>query len=81
MMVVVKSSDEETISLPRSLLSKLHLKEGDEVKAVLEGQSLRLSKLEDFLSLRGALANDPAFDEAMDFLSQAWRSWPTLDSA
>jgi hypothetical protein len=81
MTIVVKSSDEDTISLPDKLLTRLRLQEGDEVKAVLEGGTLRLSKLEDFLSLRGVLADDVGFDKALDILDQAWRSWPTPASA
>lgn len=80
MTIVVKSKDEDTISLPADLLTRLRLREGDEIKAVLEGHTLRLSKLEDFLSLRGALADDAGFDEALDILDQTWRSWPTPTS-
>ncbi len=81
MTIVVKSEDEDTISLPGKLLNKLRLREGDEVKAVLDGQTLRVSRLDDFLSLRGVLADDASFDEALDTLDQAWRSWPISLSA
>jgi antitoxin component of MazEF toxin-antitoxin module len=75
MTIVVKSKDEKTISLPASLLKRLRLREGDEIKAILDGQTLRLSKLEDFLSLRGALAEDAEFDAAMEMVDKAWQSW------
>lgn len=75
MTIVVKSKDEQTISLPASLLKRLRLREGDEIKAILDGQTLRLSKLDDFLSLQGALASDSGFDEAMALVDEAWRSW------
>lgn len=71
--IIVKSVDEDTISLPSRLMKLLHLKDGDVVKAVLEGETLRLSRLENFLKLRGALANDDAFDEAITLLNQAWQ--------
>jgi len=75
MTIVVKSKDEQTISLPASLLKRLRLREGDEIKAILDGQTLRLSKLDDFLSLQGALAGDSGFDEAMALVDEAWQSW------
>lgn len=81
MTVVIMSQDEETISLPGSLLKQLQLQEGDEIKAVLDGQSLRLSKIEDFLNLRGALAEDEGFDEAMAVVDRAWQQWTLPTSA
>jgi antitoxin component of MazEF toxin-antitoxin module len=81
MTVIVKSSDENTIALPERLLRELNLSDGDEVKAVLDGQTLQLTRLDRFLSLKGALADDEAFDEAMQLLSQAWESWTPLNSA
>lgn len=81
MTIVIKSSDEQTISLPASLLKRLRLQEGDEIKAILEGQTLRLSKLADFLSLSGALANDDGFDEAMEIVDKAWQTWTQPTSA
>lgn len=81
MTVVLKSIDEETIALPSSLLERLQLTEGDEIKAVIEGQTLRLSRLDDFLALRGILTEDSAFDEAIEELNKAWQSWPLPNSA
>ena len=75
MVIVVKSSDESTISLPAQLMEKLGLCEGDEVKATFDGQTLRLTRLQNFLNLRGALADDEAFDRAMELIEQAWQSW------
>jgi antitoxin component of MazEF toxin-antitoxin module len=75
MTIIVKSTDEDTISLPSSILKSLRLQEGDEVKAVLEGETLRLSKLEDFLDLRGVLADDTEFDLALETLDKNWRAW------
>ena len=75
MTVVIRSSDEQHISIPISLMAQLNLREGDEVKAIVEGHTLRLERLDKFLRLRGALANDIAFDEAMKYLDQAWQTW------
>jgi antitoxin component of MazEF toxin-antitoxin module len=78
--IIIKSSDENTISLPAQLMEELNLREGDEVKAILEGETLRLTRLDKFLALRGVLADDKAFDEAMQFLERAWQSWTTIKS-
>lgn len=75
MTIIVQSSDENAISLPAWLMDVLNLHEGDAVKAVVDGQTLRLTRLDMFLALRGALADDEAFDRAIDFIDQAWNSW------
>jgi len=81
MTVVVKSSSEDTISLPAWLMNLLNLQEGDEIKTIIDGQTLRLARLDQFLALRGALREDKAFDEAIEFLDQAWQSWTMPNSA
>ena len=73
MAVVVKSSDEDTISLPSRLLDGLKWREGDEVKVILEGKVLRLARLNEFLSLRGVLADDKDFERAIEFMDRAWK--------
>lgn len=75
MTVVITSSKEDVISLPSRLMAGLEWKEGDEIKVILDGQTLRLTRLDNFLALRGALADDDAFDEAIDQIEQAWQSW------
>lgn len=59
----------------------LGLREGDEVKTAVEGQSLRLTPLDQFLALRGALREDESFDTAIEFLEKAWLSWTIPGSA
>ncbi|CUS04137.2 protein of unknown function [Candidatus Promineifilum breve] len=81
MTLVILSNNENTISLPADLLERLMLHEGDQVTAILEGQTLRLAKLDKFLGLRGALAEDSAFDEAVDLLERSWESWNLPASA
>lgn len=73
MTIVVKSSSEDTISLPTWLMQLLNLQEGDEIKTIIDGQTLRLAPLDQFLALRGVLSEDKAFDEAIEFLDQAWQ--------
>jgi antitoxin component of MazEF toxin-antitoxin module len=75
MSITIKLSDEDAIFLPGWLMSILNLTEDSEVKAIIENQSLRLARLDQFLNLRGALANDRAFDEAMEQLERAWQQW------
>ncbi len=80
MAVVVKSSDDDTISLPSRLLDGLNWHEGDEVKVFLEGKVLRLARLNEFLSLRGVLADDKDFERAIEFMDRAWNSWTMAGS-
>jgi antitoxin component of MazEF toxin-antitoxin module len=67
MTFIVKSSTDDTISLPQWLMRSLNLKEGDEIKTIIEGQFLRSASLEQFLDLRGALQEDKDFDQAIEF--------------
>jgi len=73
MTTIVKSLNENVISIPAWLMQVLNLREGDKVKAVVEGETLRLTRLEQFLALRGALSEDESFDQAMEFINQAWQ--------
>jgi antitoxin component of MazEF toxin-antitoxin module len=81
MTLVIKSSSEDTISLPDWLMTVLDLREGDEVKTIVEGRTLHLTPLDQFLALRGALREDESFDAAIEFLDKAWSSWTIPDSA
>lgn len=81
MAIVIKRSDENSISVPSELLEKLRLREGDEVRVVVEGNALRIERIDSFLKLRGALADDLAFDQALELLDQSWRSWASRLSA
>ena len=81
MTIVVKSSDEDAIAIPTRLMAALKLHEGDEVKAIVEGETLRLTRLDWFLALRGVLADDEEFDRAMEQIERAWQSWTTPASA
>jgi hypothetical protein len=81
MTLVVKSSDENTISLPARLMTVLNLHEGEAIKAIVEGETLRLARLSSFLGLRGVLADDDGFDRALDFIDRAWQSWTIPTSA
>jgi antitoxin component of MazEF toxin-antitoxin module len=81
MTLVVKSSDENIISLPARLMTVLNLREGEAIKAIVEGETLRLARLSSFLSLRGVLADDDGFDRALEFIDRAWQSWTIPTSA
>lgn len=81
MAIVIKSADENTISIPSKIMALLGLREGDQVKAIVSGETLRLARLDQFLKLRGALAEDEAFDRAMTCLDRAWQTWTTPVSA
>ena len=81
MMVVAKSTRDDTIFLPERLMTLLQLHEGDEINATIDGPVLRLAQVEAFLALRGVLADDDGFDEAIALLEQGWRSWTLPVSA
>lgn len=81
MTVVAKSVRDDTIFLPEKLLTLLRLREGDAVKAIVEGQTLRVARLGAFLNLRGALADDEDFDQAIEELAQGWSAWTSPASA
>ena len=81
MAIVIKSADENTISMPSKIMALLGLREGDQVKAIVSGETLRLARLDQFLKLRGTLAEDEAFDRAMAWLDRAWQTWTTPVSA
>ncbi len=81
MTTIVQSRDEETIALPVWLMNLLEVQEGDEIKTVMSGNTLQLTPLEKFLELRGIWAEDSGFNEAIEFLEQAWQQWTSLESA
>lgn len=81
MTVVARSTRDDTIFLPEKLLARLRLREGEAVKAIVEGQTLRVARLDAFLSLRGVLADDDAFDQAMQEVEQGWSTWKSPEFA
>ncbi|RJP22967.1 MAG: hypothetical protein C4527_21175 [Candidatus Omnitrophota bacterium] len=80
MVLVVKSSSEDVISLPYWLMKTLNLNEGDEIKTILEGQTLRITSLDQFFALRGTLKDDKKFNTAIEYLNQEWQEWTKLNS-
>lgn len=80
MTIIVQSSKENVVSLPARLMDLLNLHDGDEIKTIVEGKTLRITPLEQFLALRGALKDDQEFDAAIEFLDQAWQEWTIPDS-
>ncbi len=77
MPITIKVSKQDIISIPANLATALDLREGDQVKAVVDGKTLRLARLDKFLALQGALADDDAFDKAIEYIDQAWQKWTT----
>ncbi|MBF0202707.1 MAG: hypothetical protein HQK66_15685 [Desulfamplus sp.] len=75
MTLVIKSTYDDTISLPEWLMKNLNLNEGEEVKMIIEGKTLRLSSLDKFLSLRGTLSNDDEVESNINLLNSVWDSW------
>ncbi|MBC7228365.1 MAG: hypothetical protein H5T61_14225 [Thermoflexales bacterium] len=70
MKFVVRTSNADVVYLPVSLMDALGLHDGDLVKAQVDQQALRLSRVSRFLELRGALAEDEEFDRALELLEE-----------
>ena len=75
MTLTIQRSEGPTIAIPGDLLSRLQLREGDEVTPVVQEGTLRLTQVDRFLALRGSMAEDDGFDRAMDEIAGAWQSW------
>lgn len=80
MTLIMRSSDEDTISLPAWLMAQLNLADGDAITPVVEGTSLHLKPLQQFLSLRGVFQDDDSFDTAISELEASWQLWTLLES-
>lgn len=80
MGIIVKSTNDQCLTIPLELLKQLNWREGDEVKVSIAKDSLQIKRLDAFLRLRGALADDVNFDKAMETLDQAWNQWTSPDS-
>ena len=80
MAIVIVSLDENQIALPAEIMAALDLHSGDEVTAVVEGDAIRMARLDKFLNLRGVLAGDSTFDAAMQLLDQGWQEWTNATS-
>ena len=63
-----ESANNEIISLPQWLMTSLNLRDGDKIKPVVEGHTLRLNKLDQFLSLKAVLKDNDEFDSAIENL-------------
>ncbi|HRW07416.1 MAG TPA: hypothetical protein P5121_20065 [Caldilineaceae bacterium] len=75
MTIVVTSSNDNTIAIPAWLMKALNLHDGTAVKATIDGQTLNLSPLAEFLALRGVFSDDDTFEQAIHSLDQQWESW------
>ncbi len=69
MTVIVRSSNEEMMTLPTWMMKRLNLRDGEKITPIIEGQSVRFSAVEQFLSLRGILRDNTEFDTAIDLMS------------
>ena len=81
MTLIMRTSDEDTISLPGWLMKKLNLADGDAMTPVVEGTSLHLKPLHQFLALRGVFQDDDDFENAITELEASWQQWTVFESA
>jgi len=70
MTITIRKPVDEEICPPDWLLDQLNLQDGSLVRATVEDETLHLEQIDNFLMLRGTLASDGAFDEAMRCLPQ-----------
>ena len=77
MTLIVTSTTDDTISIPTWLMKALDLTDGTTVKATVDGQTLSLSPIVEFLSLRGIYQDDSSFEEAIHVLDEQWQTWTT----
>ncbi len=85
MTITIKTSNEDSIAIPPELMAELNLHEGDQVKVIVEGETMRLARLDKFLSLRGVLTDDPDFDRAVETIEREWEAcdypiWSPFDA-
>ena len=81
MTVIVTNSTEDVISIPEWLMKALNLDDGTSVRATVDGQTLSLSPVAEFLALRGVYSSDKQFEGAVDSIQQQWDTWTTDISA
>lgn len=81
MTLIVKSVNENAISLPSWLMKQLNLADGDTITPVVEGTTLHLKPLQRFLALRGLFQDDDIFEYAISELEQSWQQWTFPESA
>ncbi len=81
MTLIVKSMDDNVISLPRWLMTHLNLVDGDSISPVVEGTALHLKPLQRFLALRGLLRYDDSYEKAIGELEASWQVWTFPESA
>ena len=81
MATVIQSKDEDTVALPTWLMHTLRIREGDEIRTVINGNTLQLTPLDRFLELRGVWADDGEFEAATQYLERTWQQWTYLESA
>ncbi len=79
--LIVKSMDDNVISLPKWLMAQLNLVDGDSISPVVEGAALHLKPLQRFLALRGLLRDDDSYEKAIGELEASWQQWTFPESA
>ena len=75
MKLVVRGSLEESLQLPARLMEQWNLADGQEVQVQFDQGVLAVAPLKAFLALKGRLAEDEAFDAALQTLEHGWQAW------
>jgi AbrB family looped-hinge helix DNA binding protein len=71
------------VTIPEEVRRKVKLNEGDTVEIdALDSEQVIIKRLIPLNELRGAWANDPSIDAAMQEVKKLWKSWrPPKESA
>jgi AbrB family looped-hinge helix DNA binding protein len=74
----VKVTRNYQVTIPEDIRKRVKLNEGDIVEIeALDSHRLILKRLIPLDELKGAWANDPSIDEAMEEVKEVWKGKPT----
>lgn len=70
------------VTIPEEVRRKVKLNEGDTVEInALDSERVIMKRLIPLDELRGAWADDPSIDAAMQEVKKLWKSWKPRESA
>lgn len=77
-MVKVKITRNYQVTIPEEVRRKVKLSEGDTVEIEAVGsEQVVLKRVIPLEELKGAWADDPSIDEAMEKVRKHWKGWKT----
>lgn len=77
-MITIKASKKDSINLPKTILDKLGLTDGEKIDVEVTGDAIVfLREAEDFFELEGAL-KDVDIETPLKELNIEWKRWKRL---